>query len=221
MFATQLRPHFSRSRHRFRDPRAVHSVPASVATVSDDVPQIEAQDAGEFRRWLSTNHETSRAVWLVYWKKDSGHPSIEWSEAVDQALCFGWIDSKAQSVDENRFRQYFTVRKSGSIWSKINKDNVARLDAAGLMTPAGTAAVERAKADGSWTILDGPEAGVVPDDLADAMEEAGVRDTFDGLTAGRRKAILGWLVMAKREATRSERIEKTITALRSGEAPMG
>ena len=189
--------------------------------MSEEIPEIEARDAAEFRDWLAANHKTARAVWLVYWKKDSGHPSIDWSEAVDQALCFGWIDSKAQSVDEQRFRQYFTVRKPGSIWSKINKEKIAKLNAAGLMTPAGAAAVDRAKADGSWTILDGPEAGVVPEDLAKAMEEAGVRDTFDGLTAGKRKAILGWLVMAKREATRNGRIEKTIAALRRGEAPLG
>lgn len=189
--------------------------------MSEDIPQIEARDAAEFRRWLEANHDSARAVWLVYWKKASGHPSIEWGEAVDQALCFGWIDSKARSIDENRYRQYFTVRKQGSIWSKINKDKIEKLSEAGLMAPAGIAAVERAKADGSWTILDGPEAGIVPDDLAAAMDEAGVRDTFDGLTAGRRKAILGWLVMAKREATRNGRIDKTIAALRRGEAPLG
>ncbi len=196
-------------------------MPATVTTVSDEVPQIEARDAAEFRKWLAANHGTARAVWLVYWKKGSGHPSIEWSEAVDQALCFGWIDSKAKSIDEKRFRQYFTVRKPGSIWSKINKDKVAELEAAGLMKPAGIAAVERARADGSWTILDGPEAGIVPDDLAAAMDEAGVRDVFDGLTASKRKAILGWLVMAKREETRRGRIDKTIAALRRGEAPTG
>ncbi len=189
--------------------------------MSDEVPQIEARDGTEFRDWLAANHQTAPAVWLVYWKKGSGHPSIEWSEAVDQALCFGWIDSKAKSIDDKRFRQYFTVRKPGSVWSKINKDKIAKLEAAGLMMPAGTAAVERAKEDGSWTILDGPEAGIVPDDLGSAMDRAGVRDTFDQLTAGKRKAILGWLVMAKRDATRTGRIERTIAALREGKTPMG
>jgi uncharacterized protein YdeI (YjbR/CyaY-like superfamily) len=187
--------------------------------VSDEVAEIEAPDRASFRRWLDENHATEPAVWLIFWKKDSGHPSIEWSEAVDEALCFGWIDSKVQSLDEHRYRQYWTVRKPGSIWSKINKDKVAELTAAGLMRPAGIAAVERAKEDGSWTILDGPEAGIVPDDFAAAMDEAGVREVFDGFTQSKRKAILGWLAMAKRESTRMKRMAKIIEALERGEMP--
>ncbi len=189
--------------------------------MSDEIQQIEAPDRATWRRWLEQNHAIADAVWLVYWKKGSGHPSIAWSEAVDEALCFGWIDSKAQSLDENRYRQYWTVRKPGSIWSRINKEKVAELSAAGLMTPAGLAAVERAKQDGSWTILDGPEAGIVPDDLAAAMDEAGVRETYESFTMGAKKSILAWLVMAKREATRANRITKTIEALRRGERPLG
>ena len=126
-----------------------------------------------------------------------------------------------QSLDEERYRQYWTVRKPGSIWSKINKDKIAALTAAELMHPAGIAAVERAKADGSWTILDGPEAGIVPADFAEAMDQAGVRSTFDGFSRSKRKSILGWLAMAKREATRTDRMAKTIEALERGETPMG
>jgi uncharacterized protein YdeI (YjbR/CyaY-like superfamily) len=125
-----------------------------------------------------------------------------------------------QSIDENRYRQYFSVRKPGSVWSKINKEKIARLTAGGLMAPRGLASVERAKQDGSWTILDGPEAGIVPDDLAAALDEAGVRHVFEGLTSGGRKAILVWLAMAKRETTRANRIEKTIAALANGESPL-
>ena len=183
------------------------------------IEEITADDGPAFRRWLEENHQIATAVWLIFWKKDSGHASIDWNEAVDQALCYGWVDSKVQSLDGQRYRQYFSVRKPGSVWSRINKDRTVRLERTGLMAPAGLAAVNRAKEDGSWTILDGPEAGIVPDDLAVAMDSAGVRDVYEGLTTGARKAILGWLAIAKRDATRSNRIAKTITSLQEGRAP--
>lgn len=189
--------------------------------MSDDVQEIESTDRAAFRRWLEENHATERAVWLVFWKKGSGRQSIEWSDAVDEALCFGWIDSKVQSLDEQRYRQYWTVRKPGSVWSRINKEKIAELVASGLMAPAGLAAVERAQQDGSWTILDGPEAGIVPDDLAKAMDGAGARATYDSFTIGAQKAILTWLVTAKRDTTRNNRIAKTIEALAQGKSPLG
>jgi uncharacterized protein YdeI (YjbR/CyaY-like superfamily) len=188
--------------------------------VSDEITEIEAVDTADFRAWLDENHASSKGVWLIFWKKGSGHASIEWSEAVDQALCFGWVDSKVQSLDDQRYRQYFSVRKTGSGWSKINKDKIAELTITRQMRPAGVAAVERAKEDGSWAILDGPEAGVVPDDLGAALDEAGVRQAYDALTTGGRKAVLAWLVMAKRDTTRAARIDKTIAALREGESPL-
>ena len=188
--------------------------------MSNEIREIEAPDRAAFRRWLEDNHATEPAVWLIFWRKGSGRPSIEGSEAVDEALCFGWIDSKVQSIDENRYRQYWTLRKAGSVWSKINKEKIRALTDAGLMAPAGLAAVERAKQDGSWTILDGPEAGIVPGDFAVAMDQAGVRETYDSFTFGTRKAILAWLVMAKRDATRANRIAKTIEALGQGKSPL-
>jgi len=189
-------------------------------TVSAEVPEIEATTAAEFRSWLESNHTTATAVWLVYWKKDSGHPSIDWGNAVDQALCFGWVDSKVQSLDAKRYRQYFSARKPRSGWSRINKDKIARLTADGQMAPGGIAAVESAKDDGSWSLLDGPEAGTIPDDLSAAMDAANVRSAYDDLTPGGRKSILAWLVMAKREATRTNRIAKTVESLAHGESPV-
>lgn len=189
--------------------------------MSDEVHEIEAPDRATWRAWLQQNHSTEQAVWLVFWKKGSGRRSIEWSDAVDEALCFGWIDSKVQSIDGNRYRQYWTVRKPGSLWSRINKEKIAELTTAGLMAPSGLAAVERAREDGSWTILDGPEAGFVPEDLAAAMDEAGVRSVYDSFTFGAQKAILAWLVTAKRDTTRANRIAKTIEALELGRSPLG
>ena len=220
LFATDYGARISRSRDRFRDPRATQRTPVTVATVSDGIAQIEAESPAAFRTWLEKHHETEPALWLIFWKKGSGHPSIEWSEAVDVALCFGWIDSKIQSLDDNRYRQYFSPRKPGSGWSRINKDKVRELTASGLIAPAGLAVIDRAKEDGSWTLFDGPEAGVVPDDLAAALDTAAVRQTFEGLSQGGRKAILSWLVMAKRPQTRTNRIERTVASLKKGEHPL-
>lgn len=219
-FATNGAGRFSRPSLSSRDPRGERFARGRFTTVSEEVVEIEAQDAAEFRAWLQANHGTSPAVWLIFWKKGSGHPSIVWGDAVDQALCFGWVDSKVQSLDAQRYRQYFSVRKPGSGWSRINKDKIERLTATGQMAPAGVAAVDRAKADGSWTMLDGPEAGIVPDDLANALHDAGVRSAYEDLTPGGRKAILSWLVMAKRETTRTNRIAETIESLAKGESPV-
>lgn len=188
--------------------------------MSDEIAQIEAESAAAFRTWLEEHHETAPALWLIYWKKGSDHPSIEWSEAVGVALCFGWVDSKMQSLDDKRYRQYFSPRRPGSGWSRINKDKVRDLTAAGLIAPAGLAVIDRAKEDGSWILFDGPEAGVVPDDLAAALDAAAVWEAFDGLTQGIRKGILSWLVMAKRPQTRANRIEKTVASLKKGEHPL-
>jgi uncharacterized protein YdeI (YjbR/CyaY-like superfamily) len=145
-------------------------------------------------------------VWLVFSKKGSGVPSISWSEAVDEALCFGWIDSKVQSIDGARYEQYFTLRKPTSPWSKINKDKIAELEAAGRLTPAGVAAVAVAKENGSWSLLDSAEALLVPDDLAAAFPDAAARSYFDGLSPSTRRNILQWIGLAKRPDTRARRI---------------
>jgi uncharacterized protein YdeI (YjbR/CyaY-like superfamily) len=188
--------------------------------VKADIPRIEPAGAAAFRAWLEQYHAKASAVWVVLLKKSTKGPRLDLSEAIDQALCFGWVDSKSMSIDEGRYCVYFSVRNAGSGWSRINKEKIARLADAGLMAPAGLKAVEAAQADGSWTILDGPEAGVVPDDLAAAMDEAGVRDWFESLTPGARKAILTRLVLAKRPATRISRIEKTVADLAEGRSPL-
>src|SRR5215207_6148413 len=138
------------------------TVPESV----DGVARIYAADRAVWRSWLETHGGTNAAVGLVYYKKDSGQPSITWSEAVEEALCFGWIDSKAKPLDDLRYMQYFSPRKPKSAWSGINKASVERLVADGLMREPGSRAVEMAKASGSWTALDEIEALVIPDDLA-------------------------------------------------------
>jgi len=187
--------------------------------VADDIERINAADGDEFRRWLADHHDTADAVWLLYYKKESGRPSIAWPEAVDQALCFGWIDSKVRSIDDERYEQYFCRRKPGSPWSRINKEKVAELTAAGLMEPAGQAAIDRAKGDGSWSMLDDAEAGIVPDDLAAALDESGGRDAFDGFTDAQRRGLLAWILFAKRADTRHRRIATIAEAAAEGRRP--
>jgi len=184
----------------------------------DDYERIEAPDAETWRTWLEANHGTAPGVWLVFYKKKSGTKSIAWPEAVDEALCFGWIDSKATAIDEERYEQYFTKRKTGSPWSKLNKDKVAALEAAGKIAPAGQAAIDAAKEDGSWSMMDDAEALIVPDDLARLLDEQALAN-FRALSPSRQRTILAWIVLAKRDDTRARRIQQTADAVRRGEAP--
>lgn len=160
-----------------------------------------------WRKWLQKNHDTKQSVWLVFYNKSSAKPTISWSDAVDEALCFGWIDSKKVSVDNERSHQFFSRRKAASTWSKINKNKIERLVADGSMAAAGLLAVELAKQNGSWTILDDVEELKIPKDLEAAFKKhKGSKEYFLGLSRSVKKAILQWLVLAKRPETREKRI---------------
>lgn len=161
----------------------------------------------DWRNWLEENHAKEQAVWVVFYAKSSAKPTITWSEAVDEALCFGWIDSKKVSVDSGKSHQFFSKRKAKSTWSKINKEKIDRLTESGLMTKAGFESVELAKQNGSWNILDEVEELIVPADLETALdlyEEA--KDYFLGLSKSVKKMMLYWIVSAKRPETRQKRI---------------
>ncbi|WP_240315129.1 YdeI/OmpD-associated family protein [Mucilaginibacter pineti] len=136
-------------------------------------------------------------------------PTLTWSEAVEEALCFGWIDSIKKSVDNETFMQFFCTRKPTSVWSKINKGKVQRLIVEGLITEAGHKSIETAKQNGSWMILDHVEELLIPKELEDAFKiQPGSEMFFMGLSKSVRKAILQWLVLAKRPETRQKRIEE-------------
>ena len=187
---------------------------------SEALHQIWAPDQATWRKWLEEHHASEPGVWLYQWKKSSGNPSITWSEAVDEALCFGWIDSTRRAVDEQSFKQYFAPRKARSNWSQINKEKVERLIAEGKMTPAGLTAIERAKTNGSWTNLDEVERDVVPDDLNLALDELpAARAYFDELSRMKRWEILYWINGAKRDATRADRIRQIVEAAAQGQRP--
>ncbi|MGB3186166.1 MAG: YdeI/OmpD-associated family protein [Ornithinimicrobium sp.] len=187
--------------------------------MSKDIERIEATDPRQFREWLEKHHATAPAVWLVYYKKDSGTPSITWSQAVDEALCYGWIDSKSKPIDQHRYEQYFTPRNPKSPWSKVNKNKIKGLIRASRVRHPGLKAVSEAQDNGSWTILDDAENHIVPEDLAAAFPDQAARDNFEALTPSRRRNILQWIVLAKREETRSRRIAQTAQAATNGTAP--
>jgi len=182
----------------------------SVAGIQD-APQVAADDRAAWRAWLEANHATASGAWLVTWRKGHG-PVLDYGEAVEEALCFGWVDSTGGRVDERRTKLYFAPRKERSVWSASNKARVERLIAAGLMRPAGLAAIERAKSNGAWTALDEVEQGIVPPDLAVALEaHPPAAERFAAFPWSARRAILVWIADAKRPETRAARVAETAT----------
>lgn len=188
--------------------------------MNKDIPVFYPETTAAWRKWLDKNHEKGQAVWLVFHNKKSGRKTITWSEAVDEALCYGWIDSKKVKVDEHTAHQFFSKRKAKSTWSQINKEKVERLIAAGLMRPAGYASIETAKQNGSWTILDDIEALVLPEDLEAALEHhKGAKDFFTGLSKSVQKMMLYWVKSARQEATRQRRIREIAEHAGKGKKP--
>lgn len=173
---------------------------------------ITVETCEEWRTWLESSHSRSPGVWLVTFKKASGRPHVPWSGIVDEALCFGWIDSRPGKVDAARSKLLVTPRRPGSVWSRINREKVDRLVAAGRMHRAGLDAVDAARADGSWNTLEDVERAVVPEDLASALDAAPpARARFDAFPPSARKGILQWVVAARRPATRAARIAETVS----------
>lgn len=174
---------------------------------SKDIETFCPTSQKAWRQWLNKNHWSKQSIWLILYKKESNKPIIGWSEAVDEALCFGWVDSKRKPIDKEKFIQFFGKRKSTGTWSKINKEKVQRLIDNGLMTQAGFDSIETAKQNGSWIILDDVEDLKIPRDLMKALRtRPGSKDFFTSLSKSVRKSILQWLVLAKRPETRQKRI---------------
>lgn len=167
------------------------------------------KNQAEWRRWLMKNHKTESSVWLVYYKKTAPLHNLTWSEAVDEALCFGWIDSVRKTLDDERFIQFFSKRKTGSGWSKINKEKIKKLTEEGKMTDAGHDCIEKAKQNGSWALLDTVEELTIPKDLLKAFKTyPGAKKYFSGLTRSAQKMMLHWVVTAKRAETRAKRVHE-------------
>jgi uncharacterized protein YdeI (YjbR/CyaY-like superfamily) len=179
--------------------------------------RVHAETRPEWRRWLAANHAGSPGVWLVSWKTVTGKPAVGYAESVEEALCFGWIDSLNRTIDDERTQQLFTPRRPGSRWSRSNKERIERLLADGLIEPAGLAAIEAAKASGAWTALDDVENLVVPDDLAAAFAaQPGAAEHWEAFPPSVRRAILVWILDAKRPETRARRIAETASEAAAG-----
>jgi uncharacterized protein YdeI (YjbR/CyaY-like superfamily) len=182
---------------------------------------VYAADRQAWRIWLEQNHRRSAGVWLVYYKVGSGKPSIRYPEAVKEALCFGWIDSKVKSLDAERYQQIFTPRQPKSVWSKLNKQYIEELSAQGLIAEAGLAKIVAAQQDGSWTSLDAVEALLVPADLAEALAACPLAEQhFAAFGNTAKKLVLTWINSAKRPTTRQQRIEKTVAAAAQNKSPL-
>ncbi len=176
----------------------------------DGVKAFHATSQAEWRQWLKAHHQQENSVWLVIFKKDSGVPSVYYPEAVDEALCFGWIDSKPNKRDAQSFFQYFSQRNPKSNWSRVNKEKIARLAAEGRLSPAGEEMVAHAKASGTWTALDDVENLVIPPDLQAAFDRyPPAEQYFLAFPRSVKRGILEWIFNAKRAPTRQKRIEQT------------
>jgi uncharacterized protein YdeI (YjbR/CyaY-like superfamily) len=174
----------------------------------------------EWRSWLIDNHDKKQSVWLIYYKRKSIIPTVIYSEAVDEALCFGWIDSNSEPLDVEKFIQFFNRRKTKSVWSKVNKEKVSRLIDLGLMTKAGFESMEIAIQNGSWTILDEAEALIIPADLEDEFQKSpNAKTYFLGLCRSDKRNMLQWLVLAKRRETRRKRIDEIVALADQGLKP--
>jgi uncharacterized protein YdeI (YjbR/CyaY-like superfamily) len=178
-----------------------------VVSALDDAPEVHADDRATWRAWLEANHATASGAWLVTWRPRTGHAYLDYEAAIEEALCFGWVDSTGGHFDDDRGKLYFAPRKPRSVWAATNKARVERLIADGRMAPAGLAAIERAKVNGSWETLDSVERLEVPDDLAEALDSRpSAAANFAAFPPSARKMLLGWVAIARRPETRASRI---------------
>ena len=182
---------------------------------------VEFADRAAWRSWLSRYHASDKELWVVHHKKRSPHPGLRYEEGVEEALCFGWIDSKALRLDEDRYAQRYSPRKPTSVWSRSNVERVERLIAEGRMTPAGLALVEEAKRRGSWQAAYTDRKPVsVPDDLEQALRsDPAAWDAFLAFANSYRNQYVMWVASARTEPTRLKRIAEVVLRSKAGKKP--
>jgi uncharacterized protein YdeI (YjbR/CyaY-like superfamily) len=191
------------------------------ATWKFDLPVYHPPDLGAWRAWLEAHHAT-RGVWVASWRKASGRDPVPYEDLVEEAICFGWIDSTVNILDDDRGLQLMTPRKPKSGWTRLNRRRVAAMEAEGRMTPAGRRAVEAAKANGTWTIYDVVEDLLEPDDLAAALAASPpARTAWDGFPPSARKQMLWWVISAGKPETRANRIARIVSQAELGRRAMG
>ena len=196
--------------------------PEHPATWRFDYPIYHAETRTQWRSWLERNHMSARGVWLCSWRTGTGRPRCPYPEAVEEAICFGWIDSTADLLDEDRGLQLFAPRRAKSPWSRLNRQRAAEMERRGLIADAGRAAIDAAKANGRWTISDQVEDLEEPTDLATLLDEdPRARANWDRFPPSARKQMLWWIVSAARESTRARRIATVVAEAGEGRRAQG
>jgi uncharacterized protein YdeI (YjbR/CyaY-like superfamily) len=209
-----------------RDDGAVTRVPPTASdhprTWKFDLPIYHPEDRAAWRAWLARHHDTERGVWVASWRKASGRPAVPYERLVEEAICFGWIDSTVNTLDDERGLQLMTPRKAKSGWTRLNRQRVADLEADGRMTDAGRAAVEVAKGNGWWLLYDSVEDLVEPPELAGALDASpAARAAWDGFPPSARKQMLWSVVSAAKPETRAARIARIVSEAEQGRRATG
>ncbi|UCC28434.1 MAG: YdeI/OmpD-associated family protein [Candidatus Bathyarchaeota archaeon] len=182
-------------------------------------PELHAVSRSEWRKWLETHYDTERTIWLVYYKKHTGKPSIAYDDSVEEALCFGWIDSIIKRIDNEKFARKFTPRKRNCSWSEVNKKRARKMMTEGKMTRAGRARIEEAKRNGEWfRVTPRRQELLVPSYMKKALATNQVAlDNFSKLAKTYQQDYVGWITSAKREGTRKRRLRQAIQLLERNE----
>jgi uncharacterized protein YdeI (YjbR/CyaY-like superfamily) len=177
--------------------------------------ELYVVNRSEWQKWLSQNHDTEEAVWLVYFKKHTGKPRIPYDDAVEEALCFGWIDSLVKRVDDEKYIQKFSPRKTGSTWSELNKKRAEKMIAEGKMTEAGMVKIEDAKKSGEWFRKPAAKKTlVVPPFIQTALNNnPKAKENFNRLAPTYKRHYIGWITSVKREETRIRRLNESLELL--------
>ena len=219
----------SREGGQHRAAVTIRLMPAVPVTSSDHPPTghfgypiYHAESRSQWRSWLQANHESEKGVWLCSWRSADRGPRCPYPEAVEEAICVGWIDSTQRTLDAERGLQMFTPRQAKSTWTRLNRQRFADMEAAGLMTDAGRRAVEVAQANGWWTILDPVEDLIEPPSLASALDAVpAARAVWDEFPPSARKMMLWWVVSAMKEETQERRIATIVAKAELGERAQG
>jgi uncharacterized protein YdeI (YjbR/CyaY-like superfamily) len=202
-----------------RQPRTSSEHPP---TWTFDLPIFHAESRAQWRTWLEVNHDSARGVWLCSWRDRANRAVCPYPEAVEEAICFGWIDATVNVLDDERSLQLMTPRKAKSSWTRLNRRRADAMEAAGLMTDAGRRAIEVARRNGSWTIYDSVEDLVEPPALAAALDaHAAARRQWDAFPPSAKKAMLWWVVSAARDETKDRRVAAIVEQAAAGQRARG
>ncbi len=195
-----------------------NAIPTNMVTIDK---QIHFTNRHDWRTWLEANYATAIEVWLIHYKKHTGKPGLSLEEAVEEALCFGWIDGVLKPIDNEKYALRYSPRRRGSVWSEVNKRRVRKLIRQGLMTEAGLAQVKEAKANGEWraTALR-EDTSNIPDDLRQALKaNPRVQRSFDRLAPSHKRQYIYWISSAKTDKTRQRRIQETVRLVTANKKP--